>query len=140
LGEWETPFWVGDENKGELRRVGFEAVARINRHEFGVSWQDEIPGGGVVVSNEVELALDVEAILLDDLERTGAIEYYRNSRPLPEANHPRLTRAAPGAFAVHAYPSLTGARTAVFRRERRLGNRPRHALNRDHVQVRCALS
>ncbi|HEY2653635.1 MAG TPA: YceI family protein [Solirubrobacteraceae bacterium] len=77
LGEWETPFWVGDENKGELRRVGFEAVARINRHEFGVSWQDEIPGGGVVVSNEVELALDVEAILLDDLERTGAIEYYR---------------------------------------------------------------
>jgi hypothetical protein len=31
----------------------------------------------VVVSNEIELTLDVEAILLDDLERTGAIEYYR---------------------------------------------------------------
>ncbi len=77
LGEWKTPFWVADENKGELRRVGFEAVARINRHDFGVSWQDEIPGGGVVVSNEIELVLDVEAILLDDLERTGAIEYYR---------------------------------------------------------------
>jgi polyisoprenoid-binding protein YceI len=77
LGEWKTPFWVGDENKGELRRVGFEAFARINRHDFGVSWQDEIPGGGVVVSNEIELVLDVEAILLDDLERTGAIEYYR---------------------------------------------------------------
>ena len=27
-----------------------------------------------------------------------------------------LTRAAPGAFAVHAYPSLTGARTAVLHR------------------------
>jgi polyisoprenoid-binding protein YceI len=76
LGAWTTPFWVGDESKGELRRIGFEATARINRHDFGVSWQDEIPGGGVVVSNEIELVLDVEAILLDDLERTGAIEYY----------------------------------------------------------------
>jgi polyisoprenoid-binding protein YceI len=68
----------GEENKGELRRIGLEASARIDRHEFGVSWQDEIPGGGVVVSNEIELVLDVEAILLEDLERTGAIEYYRN--------------------------------------------------------------
>jgi polyisoprenoid-binding protein YceI len=77
LGEWKTPFWMGEENKGELRRIGLEATARINRHDFGVSWQDEIPGGGVVVSNEIELVLDVEAILLADLERTGAIEYYR---------------------------------------------------------------
>jgi polyisoprenoid-binding protein YceI len=77
LGEWTTPFWVGDENKGELRRIGFEATARINRHDFDVSWQDGIPGGGVVVSNEIELALDIEAILLADLERTGAIEYYK---------------------------------------------------------------
>jgi len=81
LGEWKTAFWMGDENKGDLRRIGFEATARINRHDFGVSWQDEIPGGGVVVSNEIELALDVEAILLDDLERTGAIEYYRDQAP-----------------------------------------------------------
>jgi polyisoprenoid-binding protein YceI len=78
LGEWKTPFWVGDENKGELRRIGFEATARIDRHDFGVSWQDEIPGGGVVASDEIELVLDAEAILLEDLERTGAIEYYRD--------------------------------------------------------------
>jgi polyisoprenoid-binding protein YceI len=83
LGEWKTPFWVGDENRGELRRVGFEAFARINRHDFGISWQDEIPRGGVVVSNEIELALDVEAILLDDLERTGAIEHYREQPAAP---------------------------------------------------------
>jgi polyisoprenoid-binding protein YceI len=79
LGEWKTPFWVGEENRGELRRIGFEGTARINRHDFGVSWQDEIPGGGVVVSNEIELVLDVEAILLDDLRATGAVEYYRSS-------------------------------------------------------------
>jgi polyisoprenoid-binding protein YceI len=78
LGEWKTPFWVGEENKGELRRVGFEGLARIDRNDFGVSWQDQLPGGGVVVSNEIELMLDAEAILLDDLERTGAIVYYRS--------------------------------------------------------------
>ena len=77
MGEWMTPWWIDGENKGELRRIGFEATARINRHDFGVSWQDEIPGGGVVVSDEIELTLDAEAILLDDLERTGAIDYYR---------------------------------------------------------------
>jgi polyisoprenoid-binding protein YceI len=84
LGEWKTPFWVGDENKGELRRIGFEASARINRHDFGVSWQDELPGGGIVVSNEIDLNMDVEAILLDDLERTGAIEYYREHPAAPD--------------------------------------------------------
>jgi polyisoprenoid-binding protein YceI len=83
LGEWQTPFWAGEENKGELRRIGFEGTAKINRRDFGVSWQDEIPGGGVVVSNEIELVLDVEAILLDDLERTGAIDYYRDRRRQP---------------------------------------------------------
>ena len=77
LGEWRTPWWEGDENKGEMRRIGFEAKARIDRRDFGVSWQDELPGGGVIVSNEIELDLDVEAILLADLERTGAIDYYR---------------------------------------------------------------
>ena len=77
IGAWKTPWWDGDENKGEMRRIGFEATARIDRHDFGVSWQDELPGGGVVVSNEIELTLDVEAILLEDLERTGAIDYYR---------------------------------------------------------------
>jgi polyisoprenoid-binding protein YceI len=79
LGEWRTPFWVEEENRGELRRIGFEATARIDRHAFGVSWQDEIPGGGVVVGDEIDLVLDAEAILLEDLERTGAIAYYRDT-------------------------------------------------------------
>jgi polyisoprenoid-binding protein YceI len=80
LGQWETPFWVGEENRGILRRIGFSGAGRINRHDFGVSWQDHIPGGGVVVSNHAEARLDVEAILDEDLERTGAIEYYRRGK------------------------------------------------------------
>jgi polyisoprenoid-binding protein YceI len=77
LGQWVTPFWEGGENKGNMRRIGFEASGRLNRHDFGVSWQDEIPGGGVVAGEEIELALDVEAISEADLEATGAISYYR---------------------------------------------------------------
>ena len=76
LGQWSTPFWVGEENRGLMRRIGFQAATRINRHDFGVSWQDQIPGGGVVVGNHVDITLDVEAIDLEDLRRTGAIEYY----------------------------------------------------------------
>lgn len=60
---------------GEKRRIGFEVTTKIVRRDFHVSWQDELPGGGVVVSNEIELVLDVEAMMLEDLERTGAIEY-----------------------------------------------------------------
>jgi polyisoprenoid-binding protein YceI len=88
-GEWLTPWWEGDVNRGEMRRMGFEARTRINRHDFGVSWQDEIPGGGVVAGEEVDIVIDVEAIALEDLERTGAIEYYRDDvclsgvRPTP---------------------------------------------------------
>jgi polyisoprenoid-binding protein YceI len=84
LGEWETPFWDGDENRGAMRRIGFEARGRVDRHDFGVSWQDELPGGGVVVSNEIDLTIDVEAILLDDLRKTGAIDYYREIGALAE--------------------------------------------------------
>jgi EmrB/QacA subfamily drug resistance transporter len=36
-GEWKTPFWVGEENKGDMRRVGFVAHATINRHDLGVA-------------------------------------------------------------------------------------------------------
>ena len=79
LGEWQTPFWEGDENRGTMRRIGFEARGKLNRQDFGVSWQDEIPGGGVVAGDEIDLFLDAEAISVEDLERTGAIEYYRES-------------------------------------------------------------
>jgi polyisoprenoid-binding protein YceI len=76
LGEWQTPFWDGDVNRGELRRIGFEARTRVDRTDFGVSWQDQIAGGGVVASTEIDLTLDVEAIHEGDLHETGAIRYY----------------------------------------------------------------
>ena len=78
LGQWETPFWVGDENRGTMRRIGFEGRTAVDRHEFEVSWQDELPAGGRMVSDHVDVILDVEAIHEGDLEKTGAIEHYRS--------------------------------------------------------------
>jgi polyisoprenoid-binding protein YceI len=77
LGQWETPFWVEDESRAMLRRIGFEGGTRVDRRDFGVSWQDELPGGGRVVGDHIDVVLDVEAIHEGDLEKTGAIEHYR---------------------------------------------------------------
>lgn len=62
-GEWSTPFWVNDKNKGPIQRAGFTARTKVNRHDFGISWNDDMERGGKVVGNEASLTLDVEALL-----------------------------------------------------------------------------
>jgi polyisoprenoid-binding protein YceI len=44
-------------------RAGFSATGEINRKDFGVSWNAAIEGGGVVVSDRIQIALEVEGIL-----------------------------------------------------------------------------
>jgi polyisoprenoid-binding protein YceI len=63
LGRWETPWWEGDEDKGPKTRAGFVAKTKINRHDFGISWNSELEKGGIVVGNTVEITIDAEAIL-----------------------------------------------------------------------------
>jgi len=43
--------------------------ARINRQDFGVSWNGQLENRGVVVSDEVFIKLDVEALLKAELKR-----------------------------------------------------------------------
>lgn len=62
LGEWQTPWWEDGVNKGPKRRAGFEATTRINRYDFGVNWNDSMPGGGVVVSPWIDITIDAEAV------------------------------------------------------------------------------
>ena len=56
FGPADTPF--------NNTRTGFLARTRINREDFGASWNSPMPGGGWVVGKEVEITLDVEAILV----------------------------------------------------------------------------
>ena len=66
LGQWDTPFWEDGVDKGPMKRAGFSAKGRINRNDFGVSWNDNLDKGGIVVSNEVDIIIDVEALLESD--------------------------------------------------------------------------
>ena len=63
LGQWQTPYWVGNEDKGPITRAGFTAKTTINRQDFGVSWNAAMDKGGVIVGNEVLITIDVEALL-----------------------------------------------------------------------------
>jgi polyisoprenoid-binding protein YceI len=62
LGQWETPWWENGVDKGPKTRAGFLATTRINRKDFGVSWNGTLDRGGIVVSNEVDITIDAEAI------------------------------------------------------------------------------
>jgi polyisoprenoid-binding protein YceI len=42
-------------------RVGFEASTTINRTDFGVTWNRVVEGGGVMLGDEVEIDIAVEA-------------------------------------------------------------------------------
>ncbi len=44
-------------------RVGFSATGEINRRDFGISWNAAIEGGGVVVSDKVQIALEIQGVL-----------------------------------------------------------------------------
>ena len=62
-GTGSTPWWEDGRDKGPKIRAGFLATTRINRQDFGVSWNSRLDQGGVVVSDDVEITIDAEAIL-----------------------------------------------------------------------------
>ncbi len=63
LGEVETPFWEDGVNKGERTRVGFLVETKINRYDFGVSWNEKLSSGGLIVGEDVFITIDAEALL-----------------------------------------------------------------------------
>lgn len=52
-------------DKGPKTRAGFTARTRIDRYDFGVNWNDQMPDGGVVVSPQIDIVIDVEAVKED---------------------------------------------------------------------------
>jgi len=43
-------------------RTGTTATTKLNRQDFGVNWSRALDGGGVVVSDEVSVTIDIELI------------------------------------------------------------------------------
>ena len=46
-----------------LQRTATSATTKVNRQDFGVSWNQKLDGGGVVVGDEVNITLDVEMVV-----------------------------------------------------------------------------
>ncbi len=57
LGEATDP-WGGS-------RIALEATGTIDRTEFGLTWNQALEMGGLLVGNEVELELEIEAVQQD---------------------------------------------------------------------------
>jgi polyisoprenoid-binding protein YceI len=58
----EGPTEAIKDNRGN-QRVGASATATINRKDFGLTWNAALETGGVVVSDEVKIILDVALTL-----------------------------------------------------------------------------
>lgn len=44
------------------QRAGFEATGRIKRSDFGLTWNQALETGGVMVGDEVKIAIDLELV------------------------------------------------------------------------------
>ena len=66
LGRWQAPPPPDDPGKGPSTRAGFEATTKINRQDFGVSWNVSVGKNGIVVGNTVTITIDVEAVLQNE--------------------------------------------------------------------------
>ncbi len=66
LGVWQTPWWEDGVDKGPKARAGFTGTTTIDRYDFGVSWNGDLPSGGVVVGRRIDMVLDVECIAVDE--------------------------------------------------------------------------
>ena len=51
---------AGPGNQGRPR-IGFEARTTINRTDYGVTWNRVVEGGGVMLGDDVEIEIAVEA-------------------------------------------------------------------------------
>ena len=62
--EVDLPFTI----KGPIKdpwgnkRIGIEGETEINRQDFGVKWSKTMDGGGLVVSDEVQIKIDAEFV------------------------------------------------------------------------------
>jgi polyisoprenoid-binding protein YceI len=62
--EIAVPFVVTDkitDPQGKTR-IGFEANLRLNRQDFGIAWSKTMDNGGLVVSDAIDIEINVEAV------------------------------------------------------------------------------
>jgi polyisoprenoid-binding protein YceI len=73
VGGWETSYWQSKADEwrdlGPVRRIGFTGHFTLNRQDWEVSWQGDMKNGGVVVGDDIEVHINVEALNDEDVSR-----------------------------------------------------------------------
>ncbi len=57
--------YLGQDKMGPSVRAGFTAVGQVNRKDFGINWNKVLDSGGFVLSEKVEIELNVEGVWMD---------------------------------------------------------------------------
>jgi polyisoprenoid-binding protein YceI len=58
----EVDYLGGGTDPWGKRRIGFQGRAAINRKDFGLTWNQVLEAGGVLVGDKIEIALDIQAV------------------------------------------------------------------------------
>ena len=54
--------YLGTTGDGAKQRVGFHVTGKINRMDYGVAWNRNLETGGVLLGDDVELDISIEAV------------------------------------------------------------------------------
>ncbi len=57
-----TGEYLGSAGQGPKQRVGFHVTGTINRQDFGITWNRALDAGGLLLGDEVELDISIEAV------------------------------------------------------------------------------
>ena len=57
-----TGEYLGTAGEGVRQRVGFHVTGKINRVDFGVAWNKVLETGGVMLGDDVDLDISIEAV------------------------------------------------------------------------------
>jgi len=60
--ELDAEYLGGGKDPWGNERIGFFAKTSLNRKDFGLNWNQVLETGGVLVGDQVEVSLDVEAV------------------------------------------------------------------------------
>lgn len=60
--ELETEFEGAIDDPYGMERIAFSATTEIDRTDFGLTWNQALEGGGLVVGKSVKITIDVEAV------------------------------------------------------------------------------
>ncbi|NUP10853.1 MAG: YceI family protein [Polyangiaceae bacterium] len=58
----ETEYLGGGKDPWGNERIGFQAKTTISRKDFGLGWNQVLEAGGVLVGEQVEISLDIQAV------------------------------------------------------------------------------